>query len=104
MKTSALVTARNHRPHTAKVLAHAIGFGILVGLAVLIGQLLWARIMPQARPIDLASLPTCFAAVMAAVIAYCEARWPERTLGFLGRAASPVLLGVVVVLALVAGA
>lgn len=104
MKISALAPSRTHRPHTAKLVAHAAGFGILVGIAVVLGQLLWSRLMPQARPIDLASLPTCFAAVMAGVVAYCEARWPERTLGFLGRAASPVLLGMVLVLAVVAAA
>jgi len=84
--------------------AHAVGFGVLVGAAVILGQVLWSRLMPQARPIDLASLPTCFAAVMAAVVAYCEARWPERTLGFLGRAAGPAMVALVILLAVLAAA
>lgn len=90
------------RPHSAKLIAHAAGYGVLVGLAVLVGQLLWAMLMPQSRPIDLASLPTCLAAVAAGLVAYCEARWPERTLAFLGRAANPLLLGAVILLAIVA--
>ncbi|KZC32615.1 MULTISPECIES: hypothetical protein [unclassified Rhodanobacter] len=102
MKSSVLPTDPSTRPHSAKLLAHAVGFGVLVGLAVLIGQLLWARLMPQSRPIDLASLPTCLSAVTAGLVAYCEARWPERTLAFLGRAASPLLLAAVVFLAIVA--
>ncbi|UJJ60636.1 hypothetical protein [Rhodanobacter denitrificans] len=101
MKTSVLDTSRLPRPHSAKLVAHAVGFGVLVGIAVLVGQLLWSHVMPQARPVDLASLPTLLAAVMAGLLAYCEERWPERTLGFLGRAASPVLIGVVIVLAII---
>lgn len=90
------------RPHSAKLVVHAAAFGLLVGLAVLAGQLLWAKLMPQSQAIDVASLPTCLSAVTAGLVAYCEARWPERTLAFLGRAAGPFLLGAVIFLSIVA--
>jgi len=102
MKTTVLSTSTPARPHSAKLIARAVGFGMLVGIAVLVGQLVWARLMPPARSIDLASLPTCFAAVAAGFLAYCEARWPERTLTFLGRAAGPALLAVVIFLVIIA--
>jgi len=105
LSASSPLTRKPSQPHSARLVARSSAFGILVGLAVIVGQLLWQRLMPSANGASLDSLSftalpmaTGLAAVAAGVIAYLDARWPSKTLRFLGGMQRYAIIGIVVLL------
>lgn len=99
------LTRPKSQPHSARLVVRSLGFGVLVGLAVIVGQLLWQRLMPSSNgnnldSLTLTALPmaTGLAAVAAGVVAYLDARWPSKILGFLGGMQRYAIIGIVALL------
>lgn len=98
-------------PHSLKLVLRSAAFGLLVAASVVVGQVVWRRILPDAPSGSVEvmvhsalSLATAVAALIAGALAYCEARWPKQAMAVVqasSQAARYVLLACVVGLILI---